>query len=229
MLEGGKAHWQDYFKQLEGMAMKFAINKTLGMIAGDIMTPRQGQGGPASVAAGGPGSLPGGGEGGGIGSTVSEIPRLALSMFTKNPMGEAASGVGATSLTTAGTTLTTAATMLQTAATSLQMGGAGAGGGGGFGNMLDLIPHAAGGDVTPGQGYMVGEEGPEPFFPKEAGTIMPNSAMGKTGTHHTYNIDARGADAGVEARIMRAVRVMSQQSEQRAVTTTEERSKRSRA
>jgi TP901 family phage tail tape measure protein len=36
---------------------------------------------------------------------------------------------------------------------------------------------AAGGRVSPGSWYMVGEKGPEPFFPDTAGTIIPTSAM----------------------------------------------------
>lgn len=35
----------------------------------------------------------------------------------------------------------------------------------------------AGGGVTPGMGYMVGEQGPEPFVPNSAGTIMSNAMM----------------------------------------------------
>jgi hypothetical protein len=35
----------------------------------------------------------------------------------------------------------------------------------------------AGGGVSPGMGYMVGEQGPEPFIPNSAGTIMSNAMM----------------------------------------------------
>lgn len=38
-----------------------------------------------------------------------------------------------------------------------------------------LTPRASGGRVYPGTGYWVGEMGPEPFFPDEPGTIVPNS------------------------------------------------------
>lgn len=36
---------------------------------------------------------------------------------------------------------------------------------------------AGGGDVQAGRVYMVGERGPEPFIPKQAGTILPNAAL----------------------------------------------------
>jgi phage-related minor tail protein len=41
---------------------------------------------------------------------------------------------------------------------------------------------------------MVGERGPEMFVPKNAGTIVPNSAMGGSNiTQVTYNIQAADA------------------------------------
>lgn len=39
-------------------------------------------------------------------------------------------------------------------------------------------PRAGGGKVGPGGWYMVGEEGPEPFIPDSAGTILPTSSLG---------------------------------------------------
>lgn len=46
---------------------------------------------------------------------------------------------------------------------------------------------AAGGDVFPGRGYMVGERGPEPFIPRTAGTILPTGALGSTTINFTYS------------------------------------------
>lgn len=40
---------------------------------------------------------------------------------------------------------------------------------------------AAGGSVEAGKGYIVGERGPEPFFPSTNGTIMPNSSLSSMG------------------------------------------------
>jgi hypothetical protein len=63
---------------------------------------------------------------------------------------------------------------------------------------------ASGGPVTAGQLYMVGESGPELFAPGMSGSIIPNgSQIGGRGT--TVNVDARGADAGVENKIYRAM------------------------
>lgn len=60
-----------------------------------------------------------------------------------------------------------------------------------------FIPHATGGDVSPGSAYIVGEHGPEPFFPNTPGSIMSNAAARKTfggGLTVYYAIDARGTD-----------------------------------
>jgi TP901 family phage tail tape measure protein len=46
---------------------------------------------------------------------------------------------------------------------------------------------AAGGPVSPGMAFMVGERGPEMFTPAQRGTIIPNSAMGGSGTQVIIN------------------------------------------
>ncbi len=58
----------------------------------------------------------------------------------------------------------------------------GASGGGGFlgigglvGSILGLPGRATGGNVAPGQGYLVGERGPELFVPTSAGQVQSNS------------------------------------------------------
>ncbi|MGH9402224.1 MAG: hypothetical protein ACRD2P_08965 [Terriglobia bacterium] len=63
---------------------------------------------------------------------------------------------------------------------------------------------ASGGPVTAGSLYMVGESGPELFAPGMSGSIIPNGGFSARGGS-TVNIDARGSDAGVEHRIMRAM------------------------
>src|SRR5690606_31146667 len=40
---------------------------------------------------------------------------------------------------------------------------------------------AEGGDTLPGRGYLVGEEGPEWFVPRTAGTILPTPALAGMG------------------------------------------------
>jgi hypothetical protein len=58
---------------------------------------------------------------------------------------------------------------------------AGAAGGGGFiGKLLGSVfgGRAGGGQVTPGGGYIVGENGPEKFYPSQPGMIVPNGGGG---------------------------------------------------
>ncbi len=96
--------------------------------------------------------------------------------------------------------------------------------GGGF---LDFGGFQAdGGDVTPGQAYIVGEEGPELFSPSVAGNIIPNSFLGSARSNVTIHVDARGADAGVEQRVMRTMRLFEDRAVLRAVTTVSEINKR---
>jgi tape measure domain-containing protein len=62
---------------------------------------------------------------------------------------------------------------------------------------------AAGGPVNAGQPVLVGERGPELFIPGASGTVMNNSATKASGGAPTFvtNIDARGADPGLIARL----------------------------
>jgi tape measure domain-containing protein len=81
----------------------------------------------------------------------------------------------------------------------------------GAGSWLDSIGaaigglfRAEGGPVTAGQPYIVGERGPEWFVPRQAGTVLPNGVVpggGGPTIHTSITIDARGADAGVDARL----------------------------
>lgn len=85
------------------------------------------------------------------------------------------------------------------------------GGAGGF-NLAKFVSGifggflAEGGPVSTGRAYVVGERGPELFVPKSAGTIVPNGAAMGDATPMVFNIDARGADQGVEMRIRQGVR-----------------------
>lgn len=72
----------------------------------------------------------------------------------------------------------------------------------GFGTGSIAGHRAGGGSVFAGRAYMVGEMGPEPFIPATNGTILPHGTGGGGGNIY---IDATGADAGVEQRIMRAM------------------------
>lgn len=81
------------------------------------------------------------------------------------------------------------------------LGGAigGAGGIGGWETAVSSFGgfRAAGGPVSAGKSYMVGERGPEMFTPGASGNISSNKSMGGS----VYNIDARNAEIGVEERI----------------------------
>ena len=101
-------------------------------------------------------------------------------------------------------------------------GGGSSGGGFGLGSpTLGVSTHAFaehGGRVATGVPVLVGEAGPELFVPPMPGEIIPNDRLGGFGggeivNHFHYNIDARGADVGVEQRIRRAL----QETEKRAV------------
>jgi lambda family phage tail tape measure protein len=76
----------------------------------------------------------------------------------------------------------------------------GGGGGGSFLGSLFGGFRANGGPVNPGKAYVVGEQGPELFMPKNAGSIVPNGAVigGGTAVNNTevvYNIQAVDASS----------------------------------
>jgi hypothetical protein len=83
---------------------------------------------------------------------------------------------------------------------------------------------ASGGPVSSGMAYLVGESGPEVFMPGSSGSIAPNGALG--GVHTTNIIDARGADAGVEQRVRRAIAESERRSVATAVATVTDRQAR---
>jgi tape measure domain-containing protein len=55
---------------------------------------------------------------------------------------------------------------------------------------------AAGGPVSAGSPYLVGERGPELFMPRTSGSIYPNDAMGMGGANIVVNVDAGGSSVG---------------------------------
>jgi hypothetical protein len=93
-----------------------------------------------------------------------------------------------------------------------------------LGGLGGLIPHAAGGQTFSGSSYLVGEQGPELFVPSSSGMIVPNNMLGSGGAGMTVNnyIDARGADAGVEARVRRALAETENRAVNRSVLATRE-------
>lgn len=80
-----------------------------------------------------------------------------------------------------------------------------------FSSIFSAGGFAAGGDPPVGKASIVGENGPEIFVPKTAGTIIPNHALGSGGNitvAPTYNIhvDSRSDRSQVQEDIARAVR-----------------------
>ena len=84
---------------------------------------------------------------------------------------------------------------------------------------------ADGGQPPVGKPSIVGERGAELFVPKTAGTIIPNEKLGMNKSV-TYNIDARGAERGVEQRIMQALKQVDNSIEPRAITAVQSANKR---
>ena len=76
--------------------------------------------------------------------------------------------------------------------------------GGLFGSFLGGKKQA-GGAVTGGRAYVVGEAGPELFVPSNSGIIQPNRPGGGAGIAFNVNVDARNAAPGVGAEIERAI------------------------
>ena len=63
---------------------------------------------------------------------------------------------------------------------------------------------AAGGPVSAGSSYLVGERGPELFTPSRSGNIVPNNAMGSVG-NITVNVDASGTNVQGDTTDQRAL------------------------
>ena len=112
-------------------------------------------------------------------------------------------------------------------ASSLGSMGGGSGTGGGIMGVLSSFfsglagGRATGGPVTDGGLYMVGETGPELFAPGSNGSIIPGDSLGGGGGN-TVNIDARGAQPGVEHLIARAWAQMQKQIPVKALASTYE-------
>jgi len=80
-------------------------------------------------------------------------------------------------------------------ATPLGAGGGTVGKFGTFGPNYGIAQRAAGGPVSAGSPYLVGERGPEMFVPRSSGSIYPNDAMGMGGANVIVNVDASGTSA----------------------------------
>lgn len=101
------------------------------------------------------------------------------------------------------------------------------GGGGGvdaWAGLRSISGRATGGPVGKGRPYMVGERGPEMFVPSTAGKVVANQNM--NGGASVFNIDARGAQAGVGEEIRRALAEYDRQSFARHVGNQQRAQKR---
>ncbi|MBB6144713.1 hypothetical protein HNQ77_002669 [Silvibacterium bohemicum] len=98
-------------------------------------------------------------------------------------------------------------------------------------SVLDSIPlqgfFAAGGDVVANRPAMIGEAGPEVFWPHSAGTIIPNNQLGGS-TNHNISIDARGSTdpAATEAAVHRAMSRYLPSSVAASVAAVQDRNRR---
>jgi hypothetical protein len=174
----GKAQWKEYFRSLEEEAFKMTLNKALSGLF-------------QSAAKSGIGQMLG---------LDKLIPQT----------GQAAQSAALTANTTA-VGANTAAVNANTARMSL-----GAGGGGGIGDIGDLsdsgagdlpgFPGFAGGtDYAPGGFAWVGESGPELEHLPGGSSVTPAASLRSGGGDQHFYIDAKGAEIGVEEKIVRAL------------------------
>lgn len=96
---------------------------------------------------------------------------------------------------------------------------------GGFGGLIGsffggMAGHAAGGNVTAGVPSIVGESGPELFIPGASGAIIPNSGLG--GVVVNYNVDARGADAFADKRLLLAMKMTKDSAVNQSINAARE-------
>lgn len=73
---------------------------------------------------------------------------------------------------------------------------------------------AFGGPVSPSQGIVVGERGPEVFFPPSKGNLVPNSDLGGVQVHQSFNFAANGDESVKQIIAQQAPKIakMTQQS-----------------
>jgi len=181
MVFDGKAKWKDLFRSLTEEAFKFLLNKDIAgffqMVSGT-----------------------GAGKSLGLGSLVP-------SLTGGGGAGGATLAAASTTLQSGSTLLLSAATTLQAAATTLSGGAAGGvANSGGFPSIESLIPgFASGTDDAPGGMAWVGEQGPELLNLPAGSQVTPSSSLRAGGGDQHFYIDAKGAEIGVEEKIVRAL------------------------
>lgn len=179
----GKAHWQDYFRSLTESAFKFLLNKEISSFF-QMMS------------------------GTGLGKSIG-LDKLIPGAGSGEGSGAALAAASAT-LQTGSSLLITGSTALQAAAASLSSSGIGSGisgaAGGGFDESFVAPGYAGGTDSAPGGFAWVGEQGPELLNLPGGTSVTPAASLrsGGGGDQHFY-IDAKGAEIGVEEKIVRAL------------------------
>lgn len=194
----GKEHWKDYFRSLEEMALKFFLNRSEGsLILGlrqlfpDSTNPNANSTNASS-------------------SNGNALPGGITAAIAKSLLGQG-STTGSTALVTAAATLQSGATQLIAAATQLQAAATalstnGVAGGGGLGEIFSGFPGFAGGtDDAPGGFSWVAEQGPELVNLPAGSSVTPMSSLRPGGGDQHFYIDAKGAELGVEEKIVRAL------------------------
>ena len=71
----------------------------------------------------------------------------------------------------------------------------------GLGDIFSLPGRAAGGPVSGGTPYLIGEQGPELFIPQGSGNIIPNSQLGSGGGRTTIINNISAIDAKSVAQL----------------------------
>jgi hypothetical protein len=239
-LTNGKMEWQKYFLSLDQMALKFTLNKEMTGLFKDFSSTNIGKSlmglvqTPAQQAATTQTNI--GSDSDSSGFSPFAAGKSLMSSFQ-----------GGASQTTAATTQLNAGTLMQTAANNQlaaaqMMASSTNGGVGGVpsgddgsssSSSLDLSDsgsygeYASGSDYTPGGMALVGEDGPEMVNLPTGSSVTPNSQMRFGTVHNIFQIDAKGAEIGVEEKIARAISKSAPQMIMRAVTASSEISKRS--
>ena len=97
---------------------------------------------------------------------------------------------------------------MQALKSGLGGGGSGLGGGGvggllGMGGLLGAVfglpGRATGGPVSPGRGYMVGENGPEMFVPTSAGRVEPAASAAPRDVRIAITVSSPAGSSGAQA------------------------------
>jgi len=204
----GKANWRGYFESLEQMALKFALNKTIGSLFKLLSDTSFGK----SL---GLGDVLGAANPSQIANTTALTANSAATLADTTVTGVVA---GALAVTSAALIANTAALVANTGAQTASLGA----------HVAGMIPmFAEGTDFAPGGMSIVGERGPEVVNLPRGSSVTPNSMLRAGSLNFNVQIDAKGAEIGVEEKISRALETAMPMMVMRAVVEGHERTMRS--